>query len=95
MSATMTHECVSSDPTLARLESSCGETAGSRVVESSERDFAVLEDSDDDFRPGGAHSCSLEGRQVEQQRERMAQLELRDESVRCGSRPAAVKNRDQ
>ena len=47
--ATMTHECGSSDPTLARPGNArCGETTGSRVVESSERDFAVLDDSDDD-----------------------------------------------
>ena len=64
-----THECGSSDPTLARPGCSGGETAGSRVVESSELDCAVLDDSDDDD---------------EQQRESMAQVELRDESVRCG-----------
>ena len=32
---------------------------------------------------------------VEQQRESMAQVELRDASVRCGCRPAAVRCRDQ
>ena len=46
----MTHECGSSDPTLARFGNSCGETTGSRAVESSEWDCAVLDDSDDDTR---------------------------------------------
>ena len=68
--------------------------AGSRVVESSERDCAMLDDSDDDDWPDGGYSCSREGRQVEQQRESIAQVELRDESVRCGRRPAAVRCRD-
>ena len=83
-----------SDPTLANPENSFG-TAGSRVVESSKRDCAVLDDSDDDHWPDGGYSCSREGRQVEQQRESMAQVELRDESVRCDRRPAAVRCRDQ
>ena len=48
VSATMTHECGFSDATLARLGNSCSETTGSRVVESSEWDCAVLDDSDDD-----------------------------------------------
>ena len=84
----------SRDPTLARPGNSCGETTGSRVVESSEWDCAVLDDSDDDDWPGGGYSCSPEGRQVEQQRESMVQVEL-GESVRCGRRPAAVRCRDQ
>ena len=37
-----------------------------RVVECSERDCAMLDDSDDDDWPGGGYSCSPEGRQVEQ-----------------------------
>ena len=82
-----------SAPTLANPGHSFG-TAGSRVVESSERDCAMLDDSDDDDWPDGGYSCSREGRQVEQQRESMAQVELRDESVRCGRRPAAVRCRD-
>ena len=68
--------------TLANPGNSFG-TTGSRVVESSEKDCAMLDDSDDDW-PDGGYSCSREGRQVEQQRESMAQVELRDESVRCG-----------
>ena len=44
----MTHECGSSDPTVARPGHSCGETTGSRVVERTEWDCAVLNDSDDD-----------------------------------------------
>ena len=52
----------------------------------------MLDDSDDDDWPDGGYSCSREGRQVEQQRESMAQVELRDESVRCG-RQAAVRRR--
>ena len=85
-----THECGSSDPRFTRPGNSCGETAGSRVVESSEWDCAMLDDSDDDDWPDGGYPCSREGRQVEQQRESMAQVELRDESARCGRRPAAV-----
>ena len=42
-----THECGSSDPTLARSGNSCGETAGSRVVESSEWDCVMLDDIGD------------------------------------------------
>ena len=76
-----------SAPTFANPGNSFG-TAGSRVVESSERDCATLDDSDDDDWPDGGYSCSREGRQVEQQRESMAQVELRDESVRCSRRPA-------
>ena len=68
---------------------------GSRVVESSERDCVMLDDSDDDDWPDGGYSCSREGRQVEQQWESIAQVELRDESVRSGRRPAAVSCRDQ
>ena len=90
-----THECGSSNPTLARLGNSCGETAGSRVVESSEWDCATLDDSDDDDWTAGGCSCSRGGRQRDWQRKCMTQVELRDESVRCGRRPAAVRCRDQ
>ena len=55
----------------------------------------MLDDSDDDDRPDGGYSCSQEGRQVEQQWKCTAQVEHRDESARCGRRPAAVKCRDQ
>ena len=83
-----------SAPTLANLENSFG-TAGSSVVESSERDCVMLDDSDDGDWPDGGYLCSREGRQVEQQRGIMAQVELRDERVRCGRRPAAVRCTDQ
>ena len=69
-----------SAPTLANPGNSFG-TAGSRVVESLERDCVVLADSVADDWPDGGYSCSSKGRQVEQQRESMAQVEVRDESV--------------
>ena len=70
VSATMTfgHRPISgSAPTLANPGNSFG-TAGSRVVESSERDCAMLDDSDDDDWPDGGYSCSRDGGQaVDQQ----------------------------
>ena len=54
-------------PTLANPGNSFG-TAGSCVVESSERDCAMLDDSDDDDWPDGEYSDSREGRQLEQQK---------------------------
>ena len=87
-----THECGSSDPTLARPGNSCGETAGSRFVESSEWDFAMLDDSDDDDWTGGGYSCSRVGRQRDWQRECTTQVKLHDESLRWG-RQAAVRRR--
>ena len=83
---------------VTKLTDAAGQLTGKarlRVVESSEKDCAMLGDSDDDDWPDGGYSCSWEGRQVEQQRESMAQVELRDESVRGGRRPAAVRCRDQ
>ena len=56
-----THGYGSSDPTFARPGNSCGETAGSRVVESSEWDCTVLDESDDVDWTGGGCSCSREG----------------------------------
>ena len=44
--------------------------------------------------PSG-YSGTRENGQVARQRESMDQVELRDESVRCGCRPAAVRCRDQ
>ena len=81
-----------SAPTLANPGNSF-ETTGSRVVESSERDCAMLDDSDEDDWPGGGYSCSRGGGQRDWQRKCMAQVELRDEKVRGGRRPAAVMQR--
>ena len=68
-----------SAPTLANPGNTFG-TAGSRVVDSSEKGCALLDDSDDDDLPGCGCSCSREGRQVEQQRESMAQVEVREKA---------------
>ena len=46
-----------SAPTLANPANSCGETARSRVFESSERDCTLLDDSDDDDWPDGGYTC--------------------------------------
>ena len=59
-----THGYGSSDPTLARPGHSGGETAGSRVVESSEWDCAILDEADDVHWSGGVYSCSREGARV-------------------------------
>ena len=77
----------SSDPTLARPGNSCGETAGSRVVDSSD-------EVDDVDWTGGGHSWSREVGRMDWHQERMAQLELRDESLRW-VRQVVVKVRDE
>ena len=59
------------------------ETAGSRFVESSERDRVVLDDVDAVEQSGGGYLCSREGAQVLWQRGGMAQLVF-DKSLRWG-----------
>ena len=46
-----------SAPTLANPGNGCFETAGSRVVGSSERDRTMLDEVDDVDWPGGGYSC--------------------------------------
>ena len=89
-----THGYGSSGPTLARPGNSCGETAGLRVVESSEWDCAVLDGADDVDWTSGEYPCSREVGQVDWQQGGMAQLELRDESLRWGHQ-SVVKRRGE
>ena len=82
-----THGYGSSDPAHARPGNSCGGTAGSRVVEWSEWDCPMLDEADYIDWTGGGYSCSRDVGQMDWQQEGMAQLELRDESLRGAVKP--------
>ena len=89
-----THGYGSSDPAHARPGNSCGGTAGSRVVEWSEWDCPMLDEADYIDWTGGGCSCSRDVGEMDWQQVGMAQLELRDESLR-GRRQAVVRKRDE